>query len=147
MVSLRSQQFFWQQDRLMSYFYVKCVIWCHTCHLLSNDAYDIKLWHKSIWPILVSKEATWPQWSHLLIHFAVQNNCFKIKKNDNRKNRIFPLWFFKILCIIEVESQKVKCCRKIWKSWKCIFVYWIISYFLESKLGNFWWNRVTLLHI
>ena len=29
-------------------------------HLMSYDAYDIKIWHQSIWPILVSKEAYGP---------------------------------------------------------------------------------------
>ena len=28
--------------------------------LMSNDAYDIKIWHQSIWPILVSKEVSGP---------------------------------------------------------------------------------------
>jgi hypothetical protein len=27
------------------------------CHLMSTDAYDIQIWHQSIWLIFVSKEA------------------------------------------------------------------------------------------
>ena len=75
---LRPRRFSRHQDRpnwLTSYFDVICVIWCHTRHLMSNDAYDIKICHKSIWPILVSKEASGPQGSHLLIHFWLKN-CF-----------------------------------------------------------------------
>ena len=33
-------------------------------HLMSNDSFDIKIWHKSIWPILVSKDPSGPQQSH-----------------------------------------------------------------------------------
>jgi hypothetical protein len=65
---LRPRGFSRHQDRpnwLMSNFDVICVIWCHKRHLMSNDAYDIKICHKSIWPILVSKEASRPQWSNL----------------------------------------------------------------------------------
>ena len=61
---LRPRRFSRHLDRpnwLTSYFDVICVIWCHTRHLMSNDAYDIKICHKSIWPILVSKEALEPQ--------------------------------------------------------------------------------------
>jgi hypothetical protein len=74
---LRSRRFFWHQYwhfRLMSYFDVICVIWCHMHHLMSNDTYDIKIWRKSISPILVSKEASIPQWSHLLIQFWLNNS-------------------------------------------------------------------------
>ena len=49
------------------------------CHLMSNDAYDIKIWCFSIWPILVSKEASGPQQSHLVIRFWLKN-CVNIKK-------------------------------------------------------------------
>ena len=33
---------------------VICVI---ECHIMMNDAYDIKIWRKPIWTLLVSKEA------------------------------------------------------------------------------------------
>ena len=77
-VMLRSRRFFWHQYQhfwLMSYFDVICVIWCHMRHLMSNDTYDIKIWHKSISPILVSKEASIPQQSDLLIQSWLKN-CF-----------------------------------------------------------------------
>ena len=76
-VMLRSRRFFRHQHQqfwLMSYFDVICVIWCHMCHLMSNDTYDIKIWHKSISPILVSKEASIPQQFHLLIQFWLKNS-------------------------------------------------------------------------
>ena len=61
----------------MSYtsFDVICVIWCH---LMSNDAYDIKIWHKSILPILVSKVALGPQLYNLWVRFGLRN-CYKMK--------------------------------------------------------------------
>ena len=63
----------------MSYIDVICVIWCHMRHLMSNDAYDINIWHQSMLPILVSKEASGPQQSHLWVRFWL-NNSFKIQK-------------------------------------------------------------------
>ena len=48
------------------------------CHIMTNDAYVIEIWCKSIWSILVSKEAAGPHKSHQLIRFG-QTNCFKIK--------------------------------------------------------------------
>ena len=45
-------------------------------------AYDINIWRQSIWPILVSKEASGPQESHLWVRFWIKN-CFKIKKLKN----------------------------------------------------------------
>ena len=104
---LRSRRFFRDQDRpywLMSYFDVICVIRHQMTQMTSNDAYDIKMWHKSIWPILVSKEASWPQQFHLYIWFWL--NYFLNRKIQNSKNP-------KILCIFEVEFQKVKHVRKI----------------------------------
>ena len=73
---LRSRRFFRDQDRpywLMSYFDVICVIRHQMTQMTSNDAYDIKMWHQSIWPILVSKEASWPQQFHLYIWFWLNN--------------------------------------------------------------------------
>ena len=54
-------------------FDVICVI-CVKCHLISNDTYDIKIWCKSIWPILVSNEGSglqhWqPMFFHILCSF------------------------------------------------------------------------------
>ena len=49
------------------------IIW----QFMSYDAYDIEMWHLSIWLILVSKEASEPQHSHPLIRFE-QKNCFKM---------------------------------------------------------------------
>jgi hypothetical protein len=31
------------------------------CHNMSNDAYDIEIWHQSNWSTLVSKRPSWPQ--------------------------------------------------------------------------------------
>ena len=63
--------------------------WCHIfmsyasydikCHIMTNDAYDIEIWHQSMWSILVSKRPSGPQQSHPLIHFWL-TNCLKIKK-------------------------------------------------------------------
>ena len=78
---LRPRRFFRDQDRpnwLMSHFDVICVIWHHLRHLMSNDAYDIKIWHKSILPILVSKVALGPQLYNLWVRFGLRN-CYKMK--------------------------------------------------------------------
>ena len=48
------------------------IIW----HFMSYDAYDIEIWHKSIWLILVSKRPSGPQQSHPFIRFWLQN-CLK----------------------------------------------------------------------
>jgi hypothetical protein len=79
---LWSRSFFRHLDRqnwLMSYIDVICVTRYQMTHMKSNDAYNIKIGHRSIWPILVSKEASGPQQSHLCIRFWL-NNCFKIQK-------------------------------------------------------------------
>ena len=55
------------------------VIWCHMRHLMSNDAYDIKIWHNSILPILVSKEALGPQLYNLWVRFGLRI-WYKMKK-------------------------------------------------------------------
>jgi hypothetical protein len=49
------------------------------CHIMTYDAYDIEIWHKSIGSILVSKRPSGPQQSHLFIRFCIKN-CFEIKK-------------------------------------------------------------------
>ena len=38
-------------------------------HIMSYDAYDIEIWHRSTWSILVSKWPSEPQQWHLLIRF------------------------------------------------------------------------------
>ena len=54
------------------------IIW----HFMSYDAYDIEIWRKSIWLILVSERPSGPQQSHLLIRFCLKN-CLKMKKMKN----------------------------------------------------------------
>ena len=61
------------------------IIW----HFMSYDAYDIKIWHQSIWSILVSKRPSGPQQSHPLIRFWL-TNCLKIKKLKKYVSEIFP---------------------------------------------------------
>jgi hypothetical protein len=51
------------------------IIW----HLMSYDAYDINIWHKSIWLFLVSKRPSGPQQSSLFIRFWL-NIFIKIEK-------------------------------------------------------------------
>ena len=51
------------------------IIW----HIMSYDAYDIEIWHKSIWPIWVSKRPSGPQQSHPLLWFGQTTNL-KIEK-------------------------------------------------------------------
>jgi hypothetical protein len=46
---------------------------------MSYDEYDIKIWHQSIRPILVSKEAYGHQQSHLLMQILL-NKLFQNKK-------------------------------------------------------------------
>ena len=55
------------------------VLWHQMTLMTSNDAYDIKIWHQSIWPILVSKEASGLQQLHLTI-WIWQKNSLNIKK-------------------------------------------------------------------
>ena len=70
----------------------------HIRHLMSYDAYDIKIWHQSIRPFLVSKEAYGPHQSHLLIqifHGGLQSKyeCFlrngKFLKISSKSQWIF----------------------------------------------------------
>jgi hypothetical protein len=63
------------------------------CHIMTNDAYDIEIWRKSIWSILVSKEASGPQQLHPVIWFWL-NNWFKRKKKKNGSNKIFLYQFW-----------------------------------------------------
>ena len=62
----------------VSIFYVIYVIYDIKCHIITNDLYDIVIWHKSIWSILVSK---WPLnsiQSHPFIRFWLKHSL-KIK--------------------------------------------------------------------
>ena len=68
-------------------------------------AYDINIWNPSIWLILVSKEASGPQQSHLWIRFGLKTS-FEIQKLKNVLG-IFSLYgFFTILCIFQYFSNK-----------------------------------------
>ena len=62
------------------------------CHIMMNYAYDIEIWHKSIWSSLVSKWPSGPHQSHLFIRFGL-TNCLKIKKLKNA-SEIFSLYKF-----------------------------------------------------
>ena len=62
------------------------------CHIMTNDAYDIEIWHKSIWSILVSKRPSGPQQSHPFIRFCLKN-CLIIKKLKNA-SEFFSLYKF-----------------------------------------------------
>ena len=64
------------------------IIW----HLMSYDAYDIEIWRKSNWSILVSKRSSGPQQSHPFICCWLEN-CFKIWKLKNA-SEIFSLYKF-----------------------------------------------------
>ena len=43
------------------------------CHFMSYDAYDIEIWHMSIWLILVSKRPSGPQQTQKFIQFWLKN--------------------------------------------------------------------------
>ena len=86
--------------------------WCHIsmsyasydikCHIMTNDAYDIEIWHESIWSTLVSKRPSGPQQSHMFIRFW-QTNCLKIKKIKN-VSEIFSLYKFWISFVFLAEK-------------------------------------------
>jgi len=57
---------------------------------MSNDAYDIQILHKSIWLILVSKEALGPQLYNLWLRFDLRH-FFKNEMIEKRMRNIFPL--------------------------------------------------------
>ena len=44
------------------------------CHIMTNVAYDIEIWHWAIWSILVSKRPSGPQQLHLFIRFWLINS-------------------------------------------------------------------------
>ena len=60
---------------------------------MSYGAYDIYIWHKSIWPILESKEASKPQDSHPWIWFW-RKNCLNMPKikSVSRKFFLYKFW-------------------------------------------------------
>ena len=64
------------------------IIW----HFMSYDAYDIEIWHQSMWLILVSKRRSGPQQSHPFIWFWLRN-CLKIKKLK-KASKLFSLYKF-----------------------------------------------------
>ena len=70
---------------------------------MPNYTYDIKMCHKSILPILVSKEASEPQHSHPLIIFLI-NLYFNIEK-FKKHPEIFPLQIWRTLCILRLEKE------------------------------------------
>ena len=84
--------------------------WCHIlmsyAHMTSNDAYDINIWHRPIWPILVSKEASGSQQSHPLIRFG-PNKSFKIKKFTNVFGIFFLYKFWK--SFVYFDKAKKNC--------------------------------------
>ena len=64
------------------------------CHIMTYDAYEIEIWHKSNLSILVSKRPSGPQQSHPFIRFWLKKN-WKEKKLKNVLE-IFSLYkFFK----------------------------------------------------
>ena len=62
------------------------------CHIMTNDAYDIEIWHQSNGSTLVSKRPSGPQYPHLFIRCWLKN-CFKIKIITNVAE-IFSLYKF-----------------------------------------------------
>ena len=71
-------------------------------HMTSNDTYDIKIWHTSIWPILVSKETYGHPQSHLLIQIWLN------KKIQKRKMGIWQLSLCLTHQTIETHSQTIE---------------------------------------
>ena len=70
---------------------------------MSYDAYDIKIWHKSIWSILVSKRPSGPQQPHPFIRFWLKI-CLKIRKLTNASEMFSVYKFWKSF----VFSAKLK---------------------------------------
>ena len=62
------------------------------CHIMTNDAYDIEIWHMRHSSSLVSKRPSEPHQSHLFIRFWLKN-CLKIQKLKNALE-IFSLYKF-----------------------------------------------------
>ena len=84
------------------------------CHIMTNDAYDIETWLKSIWSILVSKWLSGPQQSHPSIRIGLKN-CLK-KKIENA-SEFFSLYKFwksfvfsaklKVHFYLSIEKERV----------------------------------------
>ena len=91
----------------MPYFDVICAIWHQMMHMTPNDTYNIKIWHQSIWPISVCKEAYGPHQSHLLIQIWL-TNYFRIKHSKNASERFFLCKFWKSFVFLQSENRKWK---------------------------------------
>ena len=117
----------------MSYFDVICVIWCHMCHLMSNDAYDIKILHKSIWLILVSKEALGPQLHNLWLRFDLRN-CFKMKWLKSAYGTFFLYKFWKSFVFLAHPAKTENDAGKLWELGKPSFLYIGMTYFLGGVI-------------
>jgi hypothetical protein len=93
------------------------------CHIMKNDAYDIEIWHKAIWSILVSKQPAGPQQLHLFSQFWLINSL-QIKNGKTRLEifSLYKFWksfvFFAKTKIGAVFSILVKSCF-----WKTFLVY------------------------
>ena len=72
------------------------------CHIMPNDAYDIEIWHKSIWSILVSKRPSGPQQSHPFFRYWL-NNFFKIEKLKRASTKISLYEFWKSFVFLALE--------------------------------------------
>ena len=77
-------------------------------YMTSNYAYNIQIWYKSIWLILVSKESSGPQ--HLLPMIGFRLNFLFVKgvKIEKAVRKFVPLWIFQILCIFDQKFTVFK---------------------------------------
>ena len=80
------------------------IIW----HYMSYDAYDIDIWHISIWPILVSKRPSGPQHSHPMIGFWLKY-FFDMRKMKNVSEKISLYKFFKSFVFFDQTRGQI--CR------------------------------------
>ena len=71
------------------------------CHIMTYDAYEIEIWHKSNLSILVSKRPSGPQQSHPFIRFWLKKTL-KRKKLKNTLE-IFSLYEFWKSFVFSVE--------------------------------------------
>ena len=62
-----------------------------TVKMASNYSYDIKLWHKSFWPILVSKEASRPQQTFWLIQIWLNKWYNETGKNISERFLLYEI--------------------------------------------------------
>ena len=129
-----------RQNRHMSYIDVICVIRHQMTRMTSNDAYDINIWHQSIWPILVSKEAFGPQQSHLWIRFWI-TNCIKVQKLKSRFGIFFLYKFWKSFVFYAKTLGQIPVGEKCIKS---ILVFFICSLMDQRKhhwVGTFYLQK------